>query len=104
MLSPSNIILRIQRLVGKQCRSRRVARYEPPHQDICCLQIQLYLSPVLKELMMADVVCSGHTDTIGNLPLKFEPIMTAADDTHSYSTNVRQRIHMKNQASFSLKD
>ena len=27
-----------------------VAHYEPPHQDLCCLQIQLFLSLVLKEL------------------------------------------------------
>ena len=28
-----------------------VAHYEPPHQDLCCLQIQLFLSLVLKELI-----------------------------------------------------
>ena len=27
-----------------------VAHYEPPHQDLPCLQIQLFLSLVLKEL------------------------------------------------------
>ena len=27
-----------------------VAHYEPPHQDLCCLQIQLFSSLVLKEL------------------------------------------------------
>ena len=26
-----------------------VAHYEPPHQDLYCLQIQLFLSMVLKE-------------------------------------------------------
>ena len=26
------------------------AHYEPPHQDLRCLQIQLYSSPVVKEL------------------------------------------------------
>ena len=29
-----------------------VAHYEPPLQDLCCLQIQLYLSLVLKELIV----------------------------------------------------
>ena len=37
------IILRIPRLEGKQCRSRclvdEVAHFEPPHQDMRCLQI-----------------------------------------------------------------
>ena len=27
-----------------------LAHYEPPHQDLCCLQSQLVLSVVLKEL------------------------------------------------------
>ena len=27
-----------------------VAQYEPPHQDLHCLQIQLFLSLVFKEL------------------------------------------------------
>ena len=27
-----------------------VAQFEPPHQDLCCLQIQLFSSLVLKEL------------------------------------------------------
>ena len=40
MLRPSNIILRIQRLEGKQCVDLdEVAHYEPPHQDLRCLQI-----------------------------------------------------------------
>ena len=26
-----------------------VAHYEPPHQDLCCLQFQLFSSMVLKE-------------------------------------------------------
>ena len=40
-LSPSYIILRIQRLDGKLCRSRQseVAHFEPPHQDLLSLQI-----------------------------------------------------------------
>ena len=28
-----------------------MAHYEPPHQDLCCLQIQLFLSLVVKELI-----------------------------------------------------
>ena len=28
-----------------------VTHYEPPHQGLCCLQIQLLLSLVLKELI-----------------------------------------------------
>ena len=48
MLSPSYIILRIQRLKGNQCRSSaransvdldEVAHYEPPHENLRCLQI-----------------------------------------------------------------
>ena len=45
------MILRIQRLEGKQLDLDEVAHYELPHQDLCCLQIQLFLSLVLKELM-----------------------------------------------------
>ena len=49
MLSPSNMILRIQRLEGKQCSSRGRGSYEPPHQDRRCLQMQLFSYLVLKE-------------------------------------------------------
>ena len=42
MFSPSYIILRFQRLEGLGLK--------PPHQDLCCLQIQLFLSLMLKEL------------------------------------------------------
>ena len=48
MLSPNFIRLRIQRLEGKRCRSSEVAHYEPPHQDLRCLQIQLFSSLYLK--------------------------------------------------------
>ena len=44
------MILRIQRLEGKQCRSVEVAHYEPPHHDLRCLQIQLFSSVVVKVL------------------------------------------------------
>ena len=50
MLSPSYIILRIQRLEGKKCKSGWDAHSEPPHQDLGCLQIQLFYSLVVKEL------------------------------------------------------
>ena len=52
ILSPSYIILRIQRL--EQCISSvyldEVAHDEPPHLDLRCLLIQLFSSLVLKEL------------------------------------------------------
>ena len=55
MLISSCNILRIQRLEGKQCSSEdldEVAHYEPPHQDLCCLQTHLHVfsSLVLREL------------------------------------------------------
>ena len=49
-LSPSCIIVRIQRLKGKQVDLYEVAHDEPPHQDLHCLQIQLFASLVVKEL------------------------------------------------------
>ena len=51
MLSPSYIILRIQRLEGNSLDLDEVAHYEPPHQDLRCLQIQLFSSLVVKELI-----------------------------------------------------
>ena len=58
MLIPNYTILRIQRLEGKQCSVDldEVAHYEPPHQDLHCLQIQLFSSLVLKELIV-QLVC-----------------------------------------------
>ena len=50
MLSPCYSILRIQRLEGKRVDLDEVAHYEPPHQDLRCLQIQLFSSLVVKEL------------------------------------------------------
>ena len=44
MLSPSYIILR------NSVDLDEVAHHEPPHQDLCCLQIQLFASLVVKEL------------------------------------------------------
>ena len=57
ILSLSYIILRIERLEDKQCRSIEVAHYEPPHQDLRCLKIQLCLSLVLKELSDKLLTC-----------------------------------------------
>ena len=51
MLSPSYIIQRIQTLEGKSVDLDGVAHYEPPHQELSCLQIQLFSSLVVKELM-----------------------------------------------------
>ena len=56
MLSPSYIILRIQRLESKQCRCRWGGSLWAPHQDLRCLQIQLFLSLVLKELMKNSIL------------------------------------------------
>ena len=39
-----------------------VAPYEPPHQDLCCLQIQLFLSLVLKELRVDPIEMGGKND------------------------------------------
>ena len=50
-LSPRYIILRIQRLEGNSVDLDEVAHYEPPHQDLQCLQIQLFSSLVLKQLI-----------------------------------------------------
>ena len=44
------IILRIQRLEGNSVDLDEVAHVEPPHQDLGCLQIQLFSSLVLKVL------------------------------------------------------
>ena len=46
MLSPSYIILRFQRLRANSVDLDEVAHYEPPHQDLRCLQIVLFSSLV----------------------------------------------------------
>ena len=51
MVSPSNIIMRIQRLECKQCSLHAVAHFEPPHQGVRCLQFELFSSLVFKDLM-----------------------------------------------------
>ena len=38
--------------MANSVESDKVAHYEPPHQDLHCLQIQLFSSLVLKELIM----------------------------------------------------
>ena len=42
--------MRIQRLEANSIDLDEVAHYEPPHQDLCCLQIQLFSFLVFKEL------------------------------------------------------
>ena len=50
-LSPSYIILRVQKQKGANSVDLdEVAQFEPPHQNLRCLQIQLFSSLVLKEL------------------------------------------------------
>ena len=51
MLNQCYIILKIQRLAGKRVDLHEVAHDEPPHQDLRCLQIQLFSSLVQKQLM-----------------------------------------------------
>ena len=63
MLSPSYIILRTQRLEGKQCVNLdEGAHNEPPHQDQCCLQSQLFLSLVLKEFIYFNIYQQSKYD------------------------------------------
>ena len=52
MLSPSYIKLRIQTLRANSVDLDEVAHYEPPHQDLRCLQIQLFSSLVFHELTL----------------------------------------------------
>ena len=51
LVNASYIILRIQRLIerAKSVDLDEMAHYEPPHQGLRCLQIQLFSSLVLKE-------------------------------------------------------
>ena len=50
MLNPSFIILRIQSYSANSVDLDEVAPYEPPHQDLRCLQIQIFSFLALKEL------------------------------------------------------
>ena len=50
ILSPSYIIEDSKNRRQNSIDLDEVAHYEPPHQDLCCLQIQLFSSLVLKEL------------------------------------------------------
>ena len=54
MLNPSYSILGIQILEENSVDLEEVAHYEPPHQDLRCLQIQLFSSLVLKELKLVE--------------------------------------------------
>ena len=51
MLSPSYIILRIQRLRANSVDLDEMAHYVSPHQNLRCLQIWLFLCLVLKEFI-----------------------------------------------------
>ena len=55
-LSPSFIILRIQRLEGNNVDLNEVAHQEPPQQDLRCLQIQLFSSLLLEEFRAACII------------------------------------------------
>ena len=55
MSSPSYIIIGDSKTRGRNSVDLdEVAHYEPPHQDLHCLQIQLILSLVLKEVRRHD--------------------------------------------------
>ena len=51
MLSPSYIILEFKDSRANSVDLDEAAYYEPPYQDLCCLQIQLFSSLVLKEFI-----------------------------------------------------
>ena len=48
-----------------------VALYEPPHQDLCCLQIQLFSSLVFKGLIFEDfrIECTSSIKFYASLRL-----------------------------------
>ena len=50
ILSSSYIVLRIQRPEGNSVDLNEMAHFEPHHQDLRCLQIQLFSCPFLKGL------------------------------------------------------
>ena len=52
MLSSSYIILRFQDQRANSVDLDEVAHDEPPHQDLRCLQTQLFSSLIVKELML----------------------------------------------------
>ena len=47
-LNPCYFIMRIQRQRANSVDLDEVAHYEPPHQDLHCLQMQLFSSLVLR--------------------------------------------------------
>ena len=63
MLRPSYIVLRIQRLEGNSVDLDEKTHFEPPHQDLRSLQIQLFSSLVVKELIFLHLEWSlGHSE------------------------------------------
>ena len=64
MLSPSYIIENSKTRGQNSEDLDEVAHYEPPHQDLHCLQIQLFSSVVLKELPSKMKRNSGKTGLI----------------------------------------
>ena len=51
-----------------------MAHYEPPHQDLCCLQIQLLSSLVVKKL--SDVDADKTLSDLDHIRLLFMPVET----------------------------
>ena len=52
MFCQSYIILRIQREVGQSVDPDEMVHNEQPHQDLHCLQMQLFVSQMFKVLMV----------------------------------------------------
>ena len=48
MVYHSDILLRIQRLEANSVDPDKAVHYEMPHQDLCCLLVQLYSFLALK--------------------------------------------------------
>ena len=53
--------MRIQDKNANSVDLDEVAHYEPPHQDLCCLQIGSFLSPVPKELIISVTVLISNS-------------------------------------------
>ena len=69
MLNPSLIILRIQILESNSVYLDEVAHNEPPHQDIRCLQIQIFSSLVVKDLKDKSLKRLQASSTLDQLSL-----------------------------------
>ena len=48
-----------------------VAHYEPPHQDLCCLRVQLILSLVLKDVRTEQKRMQKENERKKKIPVKF---------------------------------